>query len=618
MKRHHKRRRGANRRGVESAPKKLLSVVLTDEQIKKREKYLAIFVVAVLIAFGAYLSILYYGHKIVPCSDFMGFYRTGRQIANFQLPTSYKRAPVTGLLQYMTSFFMKSPYPHLRAGWMVNAILNPLSLVLLWLIGKEMLGKSGKWLAILVIVNPWTLSLLIEPIAETTMLFFVLLTIYLIFKRTSWCYLAGMAATMVRYEAATLVIAAFLVDMIYSKNKKQRLKALLFAFLAAIPLMLWMYGTLKSGTKGTTHYFNVFSFSASKEFKDMGADKTGIIKHFNIIWSVGFRYLFGLPLDTDREVYKEFFNISKFLVSSTFILGLVFAAIRKNWKIMVLLCFLAPYVLVHAYYPYPIARFHAISFWIVLAICLYGIVELWKFADKGNRIPRPVVCCMQVLTISCLAVWLFKLLSTDPRVPTHIQYANKISPQSSSIAFVTFGVVLALAIVPVLLMRFKGAMHALTVVFLFAVMIVSNQLGVASLMQTGKHDSEFKVLADWYTENAKPGEKMATSMTPVVSLYVSNPSGIVNYRNIKSTGPADFANKLHKKGIKYIAWDSRLGLAPTDPYYKLYHLEKIKTLMHPQSQGPYKFIKRIENGRRFVNIFELQMPPSKKPPKPKQ
>ena len=167
---------------------------------------------------------------------------------------------------------MQDPYPDLKAGWMVNAVLHPLNLLMLWLVGKEILGKSAKWFALLVIVNPWTLSLMIEPIAETPLLFFILLTSYLIFKRSNWCYLAAMAASMVRYEAATLIAAAFLVDMIYAENKKQRLKALGFSFLAGIPLILWMYGTIKSGTKGTTHYFNVFAFGASKEFKDMGED----------------------------------------------------------------------------------------------------------------------------------------------------------------------------------------------------------------------------------------------------------------------------------------------------------------------------------------------------------
>lgn len=617
MKRHSNKRRRAKFVPAGNTMQKDLRPALTAEQIQKREKYFMIFIAAVFIAFGAYLSVLYYGHKIVPNSDFSGFFGTGKSILHFKLPWSFKRAPVTGMLQYITSFFMKAPYPDLKAGWLVNAILHPLNLLLLWVLGKEILGKSGKWFALLVIVNPWTLSLMVDPIAETTLLFFILLTTYLIFKRTSWCYLAAMAATMVRYEAASLLVAAFIVDMVYAENKKQRLKALAFSFLAVIPLALWMLGTVKTESRDATHYFKVFSMNASKEFKDMGENRTGILRHCNLIWHVGFSSLFSIPLDSSKEAFKEFVNISKFFVSSTFILGLLFTVIRKNWKIMVLLGFLVPYVIVHALYPYPIPRYHSTSFWIVLLVCLYGIVELWKFADKDNRIPRPIVIAFQVLTISGFAIWLVTLLFTNPSVPTHIEYANKISPRSSSVAYVTLAVVLALAIVPVLTKRFKGAMHAITVISVFAVIIVSNQFGIARILQTGSHDAEFKALADWYVENAQPGEKLATSMSPVVRLYVPRKGNIINYRNIKSESPMDFADKLYKKGVRYVAWDSRLGLAPRDPYFKLYNLDRIKTLMHPRTQGPYKFIKRIENGRRFINIFKLQMPQDNNPPEPK-
>jgi len=64
-----------------------------------KEKYLVIFVAAVLLVFGAYQSIHYYGHQVVHNSDFPAFIRTGRSLLAFELPASFKRAPVLGLLQ---------------------------------------------------------------------------------------------------------------------------------------------------------------------------------------------------------------------------------------------------------------------------------------------------------------------------------------------------------------------------------------------------------------------------------------------------------------------------------------------------------------------------------------
>ncbi|RKY21436.1 MAG: hypothetical protein DRP62_07975, partial [Planctomycetota bacterium] len=56
------------------------------DQLAKRERYFEYFLVAMLLAFGIYQSILYFGHKIVPNSDFPAIIRVGYQILSFQIP----------------------------------------------------------------------------------------------------------------------------------------------------------------------------------------------------------------------------------------------------------------------------------------------------------------------------------------------------------------------------------------------------------------------------------------------------------------------------------------------------------------------------------------------------
>jgi hypothetical protein len=138
-----------------------------------------------------------------------------------------------------------------------------------------------------------------------------------------------------------------------------------------------------------------------------------------------------------------------------------------------------------------------------------------------------------------------------------------------------------------------------------AVVLVSNQLSVASLMRGGNRDAEFKMLADWYSENAEKGEGLATSLASVVKIYVKK-GKIVNYRDVQVGSLEEFVDYMDKRDVKYIAWDSRLGLAPKDPYYKLYGLDVIKPLVQPVDRGRLKFVKRFENGKRFINLFEIQ------------
>ncbi len=71
--------------------------LLDDSETK--EKYFGLFITIALFAFGVYHSVLYFGHQVVPNSDFTAFVQVGHELLSFQLPTSYKRVPVVGLLQ---------------------------------------------------------------------------------------------------------------------------------------------------------------------------------------------------------------------------------------------------------------------------------------------------------------------------------------------------------------------------------------------------------------------------------------------------------------------------------------------------------------------------------------
>ncbi len=170
----------------------------------KRQSYLDIFAGAALFAFGAFQSILYFGHKVVPIGDFPDIVRVGHELLSFKMPSAFKIAPVVGLLQAGLSYLVGGQTPDLTAGWLLNAILHPFTVLLLWLIGKKVLGRSAVWFAIVAAINPWLIYMLREPLIETPLLFFVLLTTYLILMRSKWCYLTASITAMVRYEGAAL------------------------------------------------------------------------------------------------------------------------------------------------------------------------------------------------------------------------------------------------------------------------------------------------------------------------------------------------------------------------------------------------------------------------------
>ncbi len=82
-------------------------------ELTKRERNFEIFVAASLFAFGLYHSVLYFGHKVVPISDFPAVIGVGRELLSFKLPSNFKTAPVVGLLQACLSYLVGGWLHHL-------------------------------------------------------------------------------------------------------------------------------------------------------------------------------------------------------------------------------------------------------------------------------------------------------------------------------------------------------------------------------------------------------------------------------------------------------------------------------------------------------------------------
>ncbi len=554
-------------------------------------------VTAVLFCLGAYKSVLLFGHQIVPNPDFPTYYWTGEAIMSLRWPDTFKRGPVLGILQVLATNLVTGGYQSLKAGWLVNAIFYPFNIVLIWVVGRRIFGDSARWLAVVVAVNCWMLYLLTEPIAETTYLFFILLTILFIFKRSSFAYLLAAITTMVRYEAAALILAAFLVDMVYAENRKQRWTAFVFSVIASVPLLFWLTQIIINSTPTSTDYYNVFKTSIMDDSKAMG-DRTGIGKHLKLIWYTGYSNLMSVPLKSHKASFASMANFSQFIATATFVLGLIYAAVRKNWEIMVLLIFLVPYFIIHAYYPYPIPRFHHTSFWIALIISCYGVIELWKTINKGERIPSFIISAAQVIFIISMFVWCVYLYK-------NLEYSSKICSKVLLIPYIAMLAGVLISVAYLCCNKFQGKLKECTVLMLIAVILISNQISVASLLSGGNRDAEFKMLADWYVTVAMKNEGLATTQAGIVQIYCKR-GKIVHYRDNDVATIDEFIDSMLDKDVKYIAWDSRLGLAPRDPYYKQKVLDIISPLAKPADIGRLKFVKQFINGKNYINVFEIK------------
>jgi hypothetical protein len=573
------------------------------EELAKRERYFEFFLVVVLLAFGIYHSVLYFGHQTVPTSDFPAFARPARSLLSLKAPSSFKRVPVLGFLQVFLGWLVGGPHPDLTGGWLLNSLLHPLNLILLWLIGKKIVGRSAVWIAVLTIINPQLIQLLADPIVETTFLFFILLTLYLIIKRSRWGYVLASITTMVRYEGAALIMTAFVMDMIYSRSRRERIWACVYSAVAAVPLALWMLGTfLNWQSQPSGHYLHVmFSDEYTKMFDAPLESRLGVVKNMNLLWHVGFQPLLMPHIKASRDFVQVFWGLGKFVIAGGFFFGSVYGLCRRRWDILALLLFFVPYFLLHSGFQALVPRYYMPVFWVALLMCWFGLQSLWNLIDKNGRVPEALVLTLQVLVVIVAIIWLISLVPYLPRL-------TPVSKTSASFPYVAITVVVIILAGQILVYKPRDFSRRLSILVLSSAFIVSNQFTLVRMVGNGQHNFEFKLLADWYIAKAEPGERMVATLSHITQIYVPKYKDcFVQSGSLKAQSPSDFVRKCYDRNINYVAWDSRLGMAPGDRYYKIWGLEHIAMLSRPRSIGPYEFVDQIRvSERRFINIFRLR------------
>jgi hypothetical protein len=574
-------------------------------QPNEPQKGIEILTGTVLFAFGVYQSVLYFGHTAVPISDFASVYGAGNALLHFRLPADFKYAPVTGILQNLLMFVSWGSAPDLMSGWLLNAILNPFTVLLLWLVGRQIIGKSAAWVALIAAVNPWSVYMLTEPIVETTYLFFILLTIYLIFRKSRWAYLFASITTMVRYEGAALILAAFVADVIHRKDRRDIVKAFAFSLLASLPLMIWLVLTVETWKGGNTHYFTVlFSKDYAKTFAE-GQGKIGIGLHLNLIWQVAFQPLLIPYWGASADFAEMLFKFSQVICVAGFLLGCIRAGLKRRWEVLVLLLFFIPYFILHSYYPYPLARFHSTIFWIALLIVWFGLQSTGGALARKAQFGQAAAIVFQVAITILAGVWSAALIK-------HFDVAASVSPTSATIPYAAMGAVLIIIVMRISAGKLRILPRNICVAAMMCLVIASNQFVLANLLGDGKREIEFKQLGEWFAANAGPSEKLAVYNNVTQLFAGKNAANVVGYP--RANGPEELVTKLRDEKVTYVAWATREGIGNRHNDYRFVGLDKnIALLANPRDIGPYKFVTQVGNNNGYINIFRLTYPDQNQP-----
>jgi hypothetical protein len=565
---------------------------------EKQTKWSDYTIKILLLGFGVWMSIYYFGFLASPNPDFPGFPAVARELLHFHQPGSYKRVPVHGFFVALAALFTQSsPRPDLVAGWVVCAILYPFTILLIYLLGRQFIGRWAIWLALISSIQDWYVQSLVDPIAEMTLLFFILLTFYFIFRRSRWAYLFAAITSMVRYEGAALILAAFVWDMLEAKNWRQRGKAFAYSAAASVPLMLWAIGTIMNWSHEGGHYIQEMGEASGGKFVFFGFIK--------MLWDSGFKYLFLPPTGASSDVSDFLFKLNSILVILSFGFGAGYSLFKRNWKVLMLLIFLLPYICIHAAHSFLFPRFGMPVNWLILLLTLYGLYSLYHLINKNNRISKLLIIAMQVVAAFCFALWFFG-------VYPYLKNSASLSHHSVPIPYVVLSIAVIFSAISAYLHHFRFLRADIVAFTILAVAVISNQYFLVQRIGNGDLDIEFIHLTDWYSANAKPGELMATTMAgPCTFFDTAHASSYVNIGDVNANSPDEFVKECLLRNITYIVWDTRSCGFKGGRFYKTWHLDYIEQLAFGKSVGPYEFITTLKGAMtngflRVAHIYRLK------------
>ena len=578
-----------------------------DESGISAKRNLAICILLILLTFGIYKAVVLFGAIPVPNPDYSGYVRVGREILHFKNPATYKRPPVLGIMQIAASkLTLFAENPVLTGSWLLNAILGTMIGVLAWLLGREIIGDSAVWFAIVVMLNPWILRYQAVPIAEVPMVFFILATLFLIFKHSNFCYVFASLASMVRYECSALIFIAFLMDMVYRRSKKERLLAFLYAFCASVPFLLWMLGTAVNWeTSSQGHYLNLYGREDEsmcfKKFLTLLWHSAFSITHQ---WPAAVKAMFIRPagreeIEAVNSSVQTLSIISMITAGTACTIAVVMGIIKRNWKLLAMTIFLSLYIIAHSIKFDTHTRYMVPIICLAFLLCWAGLQYAWRLINGAVRIPRPIVVVLQLVVFVLAVMWFF----------AYIPYVSKTGPVSvrlSWLPYVAVGTAITVLLLHLYFLKFKYSTRHVVLAAIVCLVVTSQHFASARTIGNGGYNIEFKYLADWYVTNAERGEKLACTWANLLKLMAEKyEADFIDLKACRADTFEGIVDNCRKRNITYVAWTVRGSKKVKRG------LDEIYVLKEPRDMGPFEFIHRIDLGKksRWINIFRLRPPP---------
>jgi hypothetical protein len=236
----------------------------------------------------------------------------------------------------------------------------------------------------------------------------------------------------------------------------------------------------------------------------------------------------------------------------------------------------------------------------IIALLFYGADALYHRMKMKIRFSRDFLVFVGGLFVLVGSIWLIfasQSLASVYTVPAKI-YLYVLIP------FMCVGL---------LIIRLRSSQYGyikgryVLLILVCFMMILSNHFYVIETIKDGKTRYEFKLLADWFEENAEKDQKMIVTFPELLGYFQpDHEKSFVWIADLDAHNYEDFVNKCKENKITYVAWDSYDGFNLGLRRYSRWGICHIARLAHGENNDDFEFVRQIKiNEKQFINIFKL-------------
>jgi len=445
----------------------------------------------------------------------------------------------------------------------VNLLLSIFSTYLLCLISRRFLNRAV-FLPIFFTLNSQFFYLSNQPLVEMTLLATILLTLYLDLKGSRLAYLGAGLASLARYEAALLIPILIIKDLLY---EKRRCSTILLGFLSSIGIGVWM------------------ALSILK----YGGDVNPYVYRIHLLGFGGVEFLKTMVRSLDPAE-----GLFGFVALSFGLLG-VFTILKKFLKsILPTILFLLTYTVIHMIYPFgEVDRFAFPISWILLLFTIKGVEVILPYLRINPQ--AGLLRVGSIVLIFCLFLIGFHrlILLRDLSIGPYI--------------FIIYSFLIIYLLSCLIKERGwkKVLMTAASSSLLIWIAGVHLQASVETMEEARYSNATHRVIAEWYSENAKEGDKLLMAMPWFVYYFSDLPlESFALLNDFKSRDSDSFISELKEKNITHVVWDDGW----CDPTNEASFMKKsilIFDLLRGVNLPHFKLIKSIEVGPSVAYIYRF-------------